>query len=39
MHHAVMNENIALIEMLFKIDPEQCLIKNHEGKSPFHLGV
>jgi len=39
MHHAVMNKNMGIIETLYNIDPEQSLLKNHKGKSPFFLAV
>jgi len=39
LHHAVMNNNIGMIQKLYNIDPEKCMFKNHQGKSPFHLAV
>ena len=39
LHHAVLNKNMSLIKLFFSIDEMQCLIKNHQGKSPFFLAV
>lgn len=39
LHYAVLNKYFEMVEYLHKIDPEQCLVKNHAGKSPFFLAV
>lgn len=39
LHHAVLNKSFKLINLFFTLQESQCLIKNHEGKSPFFLAV
>ena len=39
MHIAVMQENLELVRKFALIKPDQCMIQNHEGKSPFFLAV